>query len=82
MAASDRSAYWKRTRGLMLAVLAFCVALTWGVCLLAPQFDQLVVLGFPLGFYMTAQGLPVLFVVILFWLAHRQNAIDEEHEMD
>lgn len=82
MAAADRSAYWGRARAVMLILLAVCIALTWGACLFAPQFDQIIVLGFPLGFYMTAQGLPVVFVMTLFWLAHHQNAIDEKHEMD
>lgn len=77
---SDRSAYWRRIRGAMLIVLAVCTALTWSVCLLAVRLDQIVVAGFPLGFYMMAQGLPLLFAVILFWFAHRQNAIDEKHE--
>jgi putative solute:sodium symporter small subunit len=36
------------------------------------------VLGFPLGFYMAAQGSLIIFVVQLFWFARRQNAIDEE----
>lgn len=82
MPASGSSAYWKRTGGLTLAVLAFCIVSTSGVYLLAPRLDQVTVLGFPLGFYMAAQGLPAIFVVILFWFAHRQSAIDEMHDVD
>ncbi|MDH3738927.1 MAG: DUF4212 domain-containing protein, partial [Alphaproteobacteria bacterium] len=35
-------------------------------------------LGFPLGFYMAAQGSLIIFVLLIFFLAHRQNKIDEE----
>jgi putative solute:sodium symporter small subunit len=35
-------------------------------------------LGYPLAYYMCAQGSIVAFVVILFWAANRQEAIDEE----
>jgi putative solute:sodium symporter small subunit len=35
-------------------------------------------IGFPLGFYMAAQGSLIVFVVAIFWFANKQNAIDEE----
>jgi putative solute:sodium symporter small subunit len=40
--------------------------------------NNIVILGFPLGFYMAAQGSLIVFVVLIFWFAARQNAIDEE----
>ena len=35
-------------------------------------------LGFPLGFYMAAQGSLIVFVVMLFMFAKQQNRIDRE----
>ena len=35
-------------------------------------------LGFPLGFYMAAQGSLVVFVVLIFWFARTQDKIDRE----
>jgi putative solute:sodium symporter small subunit len=35
-------------------------------------------LGFPLGFYMAAQGSLIAFVVMLFIFAKRQDAIDRQ----
>jgi putative solute:sodium symporter small subunit len=37
------------------------------------------ILGFPLGFYMAAQGSLIVFVVMLFMFARQQNRIDSEH---
>ncbi len=37
------------------------------------------ILGFPLGFYMAAQGSLIVFVVMLFMFARQQNRIDGEH---
>ena len=37
------------------------------------------ILGFPLGFYMAAQGSLIVFVVMLFMFARQQNKIDREH---
>lgn len=36
------------------------------------------ILQFPLGFYMAAQGSLIIFVVLIFWFAIKQNKIDEE----
>jgi putative solute:sodium symporter small subunit len=36
------------------------------------------ILGFPLGFYMAAQGSLIVFVVQLFLFAKQQNRIDRE----
>ena len=35
-------------------------------------------LGYPLAYYMSAQGSIVIFVVLIFWFAGRQEKIDEE----
>jgi len=38
-----------------------------------------VFLGYPLAYYMTAQGSLLAFVIMLFWTANKQEKIDEEH---
>tara|TARA_B100001769_G_scaffold259571_1_gene239446 strand:- start:92 stop:259 length:168 start_codon:yes stop_codon:yes gene_type:complete len=35
-------------------------------------------LGYPLAYYMCAQGSIIAFVIILFWSSNRQEKIDEE----
>ena len=35
-------------------------------------------LGYPLAYYMTAQGSLLAFVLIIFWFANKQEKIDEE----
>lgn len=55
-----------------LALFSFVVPLFVGV------LNEVTFLGFPLGFFMTAQGSLVAFVVLVFWFSARQNAIDEE----
>ena len=35
-------------------------------------------LGYPLAYYMCAQGSIIIFVVLIFWFANRQEKIDEE----
>jgi putative solute:sodium symporter small subunit len=42
------------------------------------DLNQFKVLGFPVGFYMAAQGSLIAFVVMLFIFASRQDKIDRE----
>jgi len=36
-------------------------------------------LGYPLAYYMCAQGSLAAFVILIFWSSGKQNQIDEEH---
>lgn len=42
------------------------------------DLNTIKILGFPLGFYMAAQGSLIAFVVMLFVFASRQDKIDRE----
>ncbi len=71
-------AYWKRTSSLMWTMMAIWAFAGFVIHLFAPTLNAIHVLGFPLGFYMAAQGSLIIFVVQLYWFARKQNAIDEE----
>jgi putative solute:sodium symporter small subunit len=70
--------YWLRTSTLMWTILGFWFLFSFVLPLLAVQLNNVVILGFPLGFYMAAQGSLLAFVVLCFWNASAQNKIDEE----
>jgi putative solute:sodium symporter small subunit len=71
-------AYWRKTSGLMWTMLVIWLVAGFVVHLFAPSLNAIHVLGFPLGFYMAAQGSLIIFVLQLFWFAKAQNRIDEE----
>lgn len=73
--------YWRETSRLMWIVLALWAVLALGLHLFADSLNQIVVLGFPLGYYLAAQGALVGFVVLAFWYTRRQNHIDEDFQM-
>jgi putative solute:sodium symporter small subunit len=73
-----RVEYWRRTSKLMWTILALWFIFSFVLPLLAPQLNSVVIAGFPLGFYMAAQGSLIAFVVLCFWNASAQNKIDEE----
>lgn len=70
--------YWSKTSGLMWTMLVIWFIAGFGVHFFATTLNAYTFLGFPLGFYMAAQGSLIVFVVMLFWFARRQNAIDSE----
>jgi putative solute:sodium symporter small subunit len=74
----EMKAYWGRTSGLMWTLLILWFVFSFGVHFFAVQLNGIHVFGFPLGFYMAAQGSLIAFVVMCFWNASAQNKIDEE----
>jgi putative solute:sodium symporter small subunit len=75
-------AYWRKTSVLMWTMLALWAIASFGIHAFASALNRYTFLGFPLGFYMAAQGSLIVFVVMLFWFAWRQNRIDEEFDVE
>jgi putative solute:sodium symporter small subunit len=71
-------AYWAKTSRLMWTIMALWVFFSFVVHFFAVQLNSIVIAGFPLGFYMAAQGSLIAFVVLCFWNAYAQNKTDEE----
>lgn len=70
--------YWRRTSTLMWTMFALWVFFSFVVHMFVNQLNEIEFLGFPLGFYMAAQGSLVAFVVMLFVYASVQDKIDRE----
>ena len=70
--------YWQRTSKLMWTIMGLWFFFSFFVHFFAVQLNNIVILGFPLGFYMAAQGSLISYVVLCFWNASAQNKIDEE----
>lgn len=71
-------AYWNKTKGLMITAMALWFFFSFVIHFFVDQLNQIVILGFPMGWYMSAQGSLIAFVIIIFWFASAQNRIDEE----
>jgi putative solute:sodium symporter small subunit len=61
---------------LAVAVLSTALLVIFLVVTLAPQLNEFGFLHFPLGFYLLAQGLLILIVVMAFWFIRVQERID------
>lgn len=79
--ASPREVHWNRTRNLMIVHMVIWFIFSFVVHWFAPQLNKVSMFGWPLGFYMAAQGSLIVFVVQLFVFAKQQDRIDRETGM-
>jgi putative solute:sodium symporter small subunit len=73
-----RAAHWAKTRNLTILTLVIWFIFSFVVHWFASDLNGSTFLGFPLGYYMAAQGSLFVFVLQIFYLAYAQNKIDEE----
>lgn len=74
--------YWRKTRRLTLALLAIWVFFTFVMNWFARELNDITFLGFPLGFYMGAQGLLVIYLAIIWYYNRRMRKLDAEYGVD
>ena len=70
--------HWSRTRKLMFVHLTIWFIFSFVVHWFASSLNHFTFLGFPLGFYMAAQGSLIVFVVQLFIFTKQQEKVDRE----
>ena len=80
MEPTKEEAHWRKTTNLMLTHLGIWLFFGYIIHMFVNQLNKVTIpiLGFPLGFYMAAQGSLIVFVVQLFMFAKQQNRIDHE----
>jgi putative solute:sodium symporter small subunit len=75
-------AYWAFNIRLTTIVMVIWFVVTYVAIFFTPQLNNIVILGFPLGYYMGAQGSLIIFVILIFWYAFKMNAADKEYGVE
>ena len=70
--------HWSRTSTLMWIMMILWAFFSLGVGMFVDFLNPSKSLGFPLGLYLAAQGSLIVFVIMLFVFAKRQDTIDRE----
>lgn len=70
--------HWRRTSVLMWIMMVLWAFFSFFIHMFVNDLNTINILGFPLGFYMAAQGSLIAFVVMLFIFAYRQDKIDRD----
>ncbi|EKF40323.1 DUF4212 domain-containing protein [Nitratireductor indicus] len=77
-AESAKDRYWAKTRNLTIVVLVLWAFFSLVIPWLVGPLNKFTFIGFPLGYYMIAQGSLIAFVVMIWVQNWRQDAIDDE----
>jgi putative solute:sodium symporter small subunit len=78
MSENSNERHWQRTSALMWKMLAIWAFFSFIIHMFVVALNKIVIAGFPMGFYMAAQGSLIVFVAALFWFAKAQDKIDRE----
>ena len=76
---SNKEKHWGKTKGLMIVTLSLWFFFGYFIFMFGTSLNHASFLGYPLAYYMCAQGSIVAFVIILFWSANKQEKIDDEY---
>jgi putative solute:sodium symporter small subunit len=71
--------YWKANVRLITILLIIWFSVAYIPPLIINQLNQIVIAGFPLGYYMGSQGSLIVFVILIFYYASRMNKLDEQY---
>ncbi|MBS1228963.1 MAG: putative solute:sodium symporter small subunit [Proteobacteria bacterium] len=70
--------YWRRNLWLTGFLLLIWFVVTFVASYYARELDQFMVFGFPLGFYMGAQGALIIYALIIAFYAWYMNRLDRQ----
>lgn len=71
--------YWGRNLRMTACLLAVWFIVTFVMSYFAKELGRMSILGFPLSFYMSAQGSLVAYVAIVWYYARYMNRLDKEY---
>jgi putative solute:sodium symporter small subunit len=71
--------YWQKNLRLTSILLVIWFFATFVIVWFARDLQSITFLGFPLQFYMGAQGSLIIYVAIIWYYAHAMNKLDREY---
>jgi putative solute:sodium symporter small subunit len=74
--------YWRKNLVITAVLLAVWFVATFVVAWYARDLNQVTFIGFPLGFYMAAQGSLIIYVLIIWIYAKYMQKLDKQYGVD
>ncbi len=72
-------AYWRENKVLMYLILLIWFTVSYVAAIFASSLNNITILGFPLGYYMGAQGSITVFVILNFVYSRKMNELDKKY---
>ena len=74
--------YWRKNLVITAILLSIWFVVTFVEAWYARELNSISFLGFPLGFYMSAQGSLIIYVAIIGYYAMYMKKLDKEYGVD
>ncbi|WP_125774045.1 DUF4212 domain-containing protein [Antribacter gilvus] len=75
-----RKEYWRKNLRLMVVLLVIWFIVSFGCGILfVEQLNEVVIAGFPLGFWFAQQGAIYTFIILILVYAVRMDRLDDEY---
>ena len=74
--------YWRKNLVITAILLSVWFIVTFVEAWFARELNQITFFGFPLGFYMSAQGSLAIYVAIIGIYAYLMGKLDKEYNVD
>jgi putative solute:sodium symporter small subunit len=71
--------YWRRNLNLTLVLLAIWFVATFVMGFFARELATINFFGWPLSFYMAAQGSLIIYLVVIWYYARSMKRLDQEY---
>jgi putative solute:sodium symporter small subunit len=75
-------AYWRYNVKITTIVMVVWFVVTYVATFFVKELNNIVIFGFPFGYYMGAQGSLAVFVFLIFWYANRMNKADKDYGVE
>ena len=75
------AAYWAENKRLTTITLMIWALVSFGAAFFAETLNTIVIFGFPLGYYMAAQGSLIVFVLLIFNYSRTMNRVDRKYNL-
>ncbi|MFA7095975.1 MAG: DUF4212 domain-containing protein [Gammaproteobacteria bacterium] len=73
--------YWRKNLRITAVLLTIWFVVTYVTALFSPALNEMTFLGFPFGFYMGAQGAPIVYLALIAFYARYMNRLDREYDV-
>lgn len=73
--------YWHKNLRLTVTLAAIWFVVTFVMSFFARELAAIKIFGWPLSFYMAAQGSLIVYVLIIWFYAQKMRALDQEYDV-
>lgn len=74
--------YWQKNLQVTMVLLTVWFIVSFVVSYFARELNSISVFGFPLGFYMGAQGSLIIYLLIIWYYARYMNRLDKRYGVE